>query len=48
LSNHRFFLATLFVPQLASSPDRPHSLIMAYLQAARTFQTCRRRRAGQV
>ncbi len=28
----RFYMATLFVPQLASSPDRPHPLISAYLQ----------------
>jgi CTP synthase (UTP-ammonia lyase) len=29
----RFFVATLFVPQLTSSPDRPHPLISAYLEA---------------
>ena len=34
LSAHRFFLATLFLPQVSSGPDRPHPLIMAYLQAA--------------
>ncbi len=38
LSHHRFFLATLFVPQLSSSPDMPHPLIEAYLEAARAFQ----------
>lgn len=38
LSNHRFFLATLFVPQLSSSADRPHPLIVAYVSAARAFQ----------
>ena len=47
LSDHRFFLATLFVPQLSSSPDLPHPLIVAYLQAAQTFQACQRRSAGQ-
>jgi len=47
LSDHRFFLATLFVPQLSASPDLPHPLIVAYLQAARTFQACQRRSAGQ-
>jgi len=41
LSNHRFFLATLFVPQLSSSPNMPHPLIAAYLKAARAFQTFR-------
>lgn len=31
---HRFFLATLFQPQLASKPDRPHPLVIAFIQAA--------------
>ena len=43
LSNHRFFLATLFVPQLSSSPDMPHPLMVAYLNAARAFRVCQRR-----
>lgn len=34
LPERRFYLATLFVPQLTSSPDRPHPLITAYLQTA--------------
>ena len=34
LREHRFFMATLFLPQVSSGPDRPHPLIMAYLQAA--------------
>ena len=34
ISDHRFFIATLFLPQLSSSPDRPHPLIIAYLKAA--------------
>jgi CTP synthase (UTP-ammonia lyase) len=37
LATHRFFLATLFLPQLSSSLARPHSLIVAYLQAAQHF-----------
>jgi CTP synthase (UTP-ammonia lyase) len=37
LTTHRFFLATLFLPQLSSSPARPHPLIVAYLQAAQHF-----------
>lgn len=34
LPDRRFYLATLFVPQLRSSPGSPHPLISAYLQAA--------------
>lgn len=34
LPDRRFYLATLFVPQLSSSPSSPHPLITAYLQAA--------------
>jgi len=38
LSDHRFFMATLFLPQLSSSFDRPHCLVVAYLKAAIAFQ----------
>jgi CTP synthase (UTP-ammonia lyase) len=31
---HPFYIATLFVPQLSSTPDRPHPLIQAYLETA--------------
>jgi CTP synthase (UTP-ammonia lyase) len=41
LPTHRFFLATLFLPQLSSAAERPHPVIAAYLQAALTH---RRRR----
>ncbi len=34
LPGHRFYVATLFLPQLASAPDAPHPLVMAYLRAA--------------
>jgi CTP synthase (UTP-ammonia lyase) len=34
LPGHRFYVATLFVPQLSSSPDSPHPLITALLRAA--------------
>jgi CTP synthase (UTP-ammonia lyase) len=34
LPDRRFFIATLFVPQLSSSPESPHPLVTAYLQAA--------------
>jgi CTP synthase (UTP-ammonia lyase) len=33
LRSHPFFVATLFLPQLTSSPDSPHPLIIAYLKA---------------
>jgi CTP synthase (UTP-ammonia lyase) len=38
LAAHRFFMATLFLPQLSSSPAQPHPLIVAYLQATQQFQ----------
>jgi CTP synthase (UTP-ammonia lyase) len=31
---HRFFIATLFQPQLSSKPDTPHPLVIAFVQAA--------------
>jgi CTP synthase (UTP-ammonia lyase) len=31
---HRFFIATLFQPQLSSKPDNPHPLVIAFVQAA--------------
>ena len=34
LPAHRFYVATLFLPQLSSSPEEPHPLILAYLKAA--------------
>ena len=37
LSQHRFFVATLFLPQLSSTPETPHPLIMAYLKAAQAL-----------
>jgi CTP synthase (UTP-ammonia lyase) len=33
LENHPFFIATLFVPQDNSSVEKPHPLIMAFVQA---------------
>ena len=38
LSDHRFFMATLFLPQSSSSAEKPHPLIVEYLKAAKTFQ----------
>lgn len=34
LPDRRFFLATGFLPQLSSSAEHPHPLILAYLEAA--------------
>lgn len=33
LPTHRFFLASLFVPQTSSTPERPHSLVKGFLNA---------------
>ena len=33
LPDHPFFLATLFVPQTASTPERPHPLITAFCES---------------
>ncbi|MBI5033653.1 MAG: hypothetical protein HZB51_24295 [Chloroflexi bacterium] len=34
LPERRFFVATLYLPQLLSKPNAPHSLIVAYLKSA--------------
>ena len=34
LASLPFFVATLFVPQVISTPDQPHPLIFAFVQAA--------------
>jgi CTP synthase (UTP-ammonia lyase) len=31
---HRFYIATLFQPQLSSQPGKPHPLVMAFVQAS--------------
>jgi CTP synthase (UTP-ammonia lyase) len=41
LSDHRFFVATLFLPQLSSSAETPHPLVIAYLKAALAFGSLR-------
>ena len=38
LPGHPFFLATLFLPQLASAEGAPHPLIVAYLEAILSFR----------
>lgn len=34
LLGHRFYVATLFLPQMRSRPGQPHPLLLAYVQAA--------------
>ena len=34
LPRHRFYVATLFVPQTSSTPARPHPIIRAFVEAA--------------
>ncbi|MBA3790739.1 MAG: hypothetical protein M3Q54_01460 [Actinomycetota bacterium] len=34
LPDHPFYIATLFVPQMRSSPENPHPLVVAFLRAA--------------
>jgi CTP synthase (UTP-ammonia lyase) len=38
LPSHRFFLATLFVPQVKSLKNKPHPLIVAYVKAALDYK----------
>ena len=38
LTDHPFFIGTLYQPQISSTPESPHPLIVAYLQAALEFQ----------
>jgi CTP synthase (UTP-ammonia lyase) len=37
LPAHRFFLASLFQPQLSSSPEKPHPLIVRFFKVAAEF-----------
>jgi len=39
LSDHPFFIATLFQPQISSQPASPHPLVIEYLMAASSFQS---------
>jgi CTP synthase (UTP-ammonia lyase) len=41
LPEHRFFLATLFQPQLSSRPEAPHPLMLAFFRAAARFRRTR-------
>jgi len=37
LPTHRFFLASLFQPQLSSAPGRPHPIVVRFFEAAEEF-----------
>jgi CTP synthase (UTP-ammonia lyase) len=37
LEGHRFFMASLFLPQRSSTADRPHPMIMRYLEGSLRF-----------
>jgi CTP synthase (UTP-ammonia lyase) len=41
LPDHRFFVATLFQPQLSSRPESPHPFWLAFLRAAIQFRKAR-------
>jgi CTP synthase (UTP-ammonia lyase) len=41
IPDHPFFLATLFVPQTASLPGKPHPLIAGFASAAEEFRAQR-------
>ena len=38
LPGHRFFMATLFLPQTRSTPGRPHPLLAAYAESVRAYR----------
>ena len=38
LEGHRYFIASLFLPQMNSDPGRPHPMIVKYLEAALNFR----------
>ena len=38
LPDHRFFVATLFLPQLSSSDARPHPYLAAFVEAASHYK----------
>ena len=39
ISDHPFYVGTLYQQQISSEPDCPHPLFVAYLRAALAFQT---------
>ena len=38
ISDHPFYVGTLYQPQISSTPDSPHPLFVAYLRAALAFR----------
>jgi len=48
LPGQRFFIATLFLPQLSSSAENPHPLILGYLKAARDFREIKLKTQGEL
>lgn len=47
LAAHRFFVATLFQPQLSSSAEKPHPVLTAFLSAAAEFSSRRPQSRGE-
>jgi len=41
LRGHPFFLATLFVPQMRSTPEQPHPLLQGFADAVRATASAR-------
>ena len=41
LADHPFFIGTLYQPQISSTPENPHPLIVAYLKSALEFKRTR-------
>jgi CTP synthase (UTP-ammonia lyase) len=37
LEGHRYFMASLFLPQMSSTPAKPHPMIKGYLKEASSF-----------
>jgi CTP synthase (UTP-ammonia lyase) len=46
LVGSRFFIAVLYQPQLSSTPERPHPVITAFLEAAAGFREVRQTGRG--
>ncbi len=38
IPNHRFFIATLFLPQFTSKPGMSHPLVLSFIKAAIKFR----------
>jgi CTP synthase (UTP-ammonia lyase) len=47
LRDHPFFVATLFVPQMRSTRERPHPLLRGFGDAVRAFAATRALAAGR-